>query len=288
MPRLLWKGAIHLGLVHAPVALYPATRRDDIAFELLDRRTLAPVGYKRVNKETGEEIDKDEIVKGYEYENERYVLLSDEEIRTANAQHGHTVDILGFVETQDIPFFLFETPYYLEPAAGGEKVYALLREALSRSGKIGLAQVVVQTRRHLAALVAHGPVLILNTLRWANEVRPFDELQLPDRDVAVAGISDRELAMAGQLIDSMTEKWNPARYRDTFRDDLMALVQRKIQSGKTEAVAAMPPPVLEESASNTMDLTEVLQRSLPAGVRRKPQRRARAIQSPSRNERRPR
>ncbi len=288
MPRLLWKGAIHLGLVHAPVALYPATRRDDIAFELLDRRTLAPVGYKRVNKETGEEIDKDEIVKGYEYENERYVLLSDEEIRTANAQHGHTVDILGFVETQDIPFFLFETPYYLEPAAGGEKVYALLREALSRSGKIGLAQVVVQTRRHLAALVAHGPVLILNTLRWANEVRPFDELQLPDRDAAVAGISDRELAMAGQLIDSMTEKWNPARYRDTFRDDLMALVQRKIQSGKTEAVVAAPPPLLEESASNTMDLTEVLQRSLPAGVKRKPQRRARAIQSPSRNERRPR
>src|ERR1700730_5827210 len=127
MPRLLWKGAINFGLVHVPVALYPASRRDDIAFDLLDRRTLEPVGYQRVNKETGEEVEKEDVVKGYGFEDARYVILSDEEIRSANVQATHSVDIVAFVDPKEIPFQYFESPYYLAPAPGGEKVYALLR-----------------------------------------------------------------------------------------------------------------------------------------------------------------
>jgi DNA end-binding protein Ku len=277
MPRLLWKGAINFGLVRAPIMLYPATKRDDIAFDLLDKRTLDPVGYKRVNKETGEEIEKGDIVRGYEYEDERYVLLSDDEIRSANVQSNHTVDVLAFVEAHEIPFLLFETPYYLAPAPGGEKVYALLRDALARTNKIGIVQAVVQTRQHLAALIAYGPVLLLNTLRWSSEVRPFDELDLPDENVRAAGISDKERLMTMQLVDSMTEKWDPARYRDTFRDDIMALIERKIKAGKTETVLEIAPPPQEEPATDMIDLTEILRRSLPLDLQDKSHRRTRSV-----------
>jgi DNA end-binding protein Ku len=275
MPRLLWKGVINFGLVRSPIMLYPATKRDDIAFELLDKRTLEPVGYKRVNKETGEEIEKDDIIRGYEYEDERYVLLSDEEIRSANVQSNHTVDVLAFADAHELPFLLFETPYYLAPAPGGEKVYALLRDALARTGKIGIVQVVVQTRQHLAALIAYGPVLVLNTLRWSSEVQPFDELPLPNENPKSEGISDRERSMALQLVTSMTEKWNPVQYRNTFRDDIMALVTRKIRAGKT-AVLEAPRPPNEEPISDMLDLTEALQRSLPVHSKEKPPRRTRA------------
>jgi DNA end-binding protein Ku len=262
MPRLLWKGALNFGLVHAPVALYPATRRDDVDFDLLDRRTFEPVGYKRINKESGEDIDKDDVVKGYQYETGRYVILSDDEIREAGMRPDHTVDILGFVEAQEIPFLQFETPYYLEPGAGGEKVYALLREALGRTGKAGIVRIVIQTRQRLAALISYGPLLVLNTLRYASEVRPFDELNLPRVDPQAAGISDKELAIAMQLLDSMTEPWEPAKYRDTFRDDIMALVARKVREGKEHALLE-PPPAFEEAAVvNPVDLTDVLRHSL--------------------------
>jgi DNA end-binding protein Ku len=283
MPRLLWKGAVNFGLVHAPIMLYPATKRDDIGFNLLDRRTLEPVGYKRVNKETGEEIGRDDIIRGYEYEDERYVLLSDDEIRAANTQSNHTVDILAFVEAQDIPFLLFETPYYLAPAPGGEKVYTLLRDALARTNKIGIVQVVVQTRQHLAALIAYGPALVLNTLRWSSEVQPFDELNLPAENQATE-ISSKERSMAMQLVDSMTEKWNPAQYRDTFRDDIMALVQRKIRAGKTEAALELAPPPIEEPMTDTIDLTDTLRRSLPLNEQVKAPG-ARTMTRPQRRER---
>lgn len=265
MPRVLWKGGINFGLVHIPVALYSGATSNAIDFDWLDKRDMKPVGYKRINKDTGKEVEKGDIVRGFQYEEGRYVVLSDEEIKAANVKSTQSVDILAFVDAADIPFTYLETPYYLAPAQRGEKVYALLRETLKRTKKVGIATVVIQTKQHLAALIPSGRALILNTLRWAAEVRPVDELNLPEESLKAAGVTAKELAMAEQLVSDMTEKWDPSRYKDTFRNDLMAHVKRKIKAGDTEAVLEIPTVETTESASNVIDLTALLQRSLRSG-----------------------
>ena len=269
MPRVLWKGGINFGLVHIPVALYSGAKSDALDFDWLDKRDMKPVGYKRINKDTGKDVEKDDIVRGFQYEEGRYVVLSDEEIKAANVKSAQSVDILAFVDAADIPFSYLETPYYLAPSQRGEKVYALLRETLKRTKKIGIATVVIQTKQHLAALIPSGPALILNTLRWAAEVRPFDDLSLPQENLKAAGVTAKELAMAEQLVADMTEKWDPARYKDTFRNDIMAQVKRKIKVGDTESVAEIPAAEGAEVASNVIDLTALLQRSLRGGNVRK-------------------
>jgi DNA end-binding protein Ku len=265
MPHVLWKGGINFGLVHIPVALYSGSKADTIDFDWLDKRDMKQVGYKRFNKNTGKDVDKDDIVRGFQYEEGRYVVLSDEEIKAANVKSTQSVDILAFVDGADIPFTYLETPYYLAPIQRGEKVYALLRETLKRTKKIGIATVVIQTKQHLAALIPSGPVLILNTLRWATEVRPFDELSLPEESLKAAGVTAKELAMAEQLVSDMTEKWDPSQYKDTFRDDIMAQVKRKVKAGDTEKVKESAAAETVEPTSNVIDLTALLRRSLRGG-----------------------
>lgn len=265
MPHALWKGAITFGLVHIPVALYSGTKSDGIDFDWLDKRDMKPVGYKRINKDTGKEVEKDVVVRGIQYEDGRYVVLSDEEIKAANVKSTQSVDILAFVDAQDIPLTYLEAPYYLAPTQRGEKVYALLRETLKRTKKIAIANVVIQTKQHLAALMTTGPLLILNTLRWATEVRSFEDLTLPSENLKSIGVTAKELAMAEQLVSDMTEKWDPSQYHDTFRDDIMALVKRKIKAGHTETVTEMVAGEAAESTSNVIDLTALLQRSLRGG-----------------------
>ena len=172
MPRAIWKGAISFGLVHVPVALYPASSDIGIDFDWLDKRSMDPVGYKRVNKKTGREIDKDHIVKGVKVDGDEYVVLSEDEIKAAYPKTTQTIEIEAFVQAADIPFTHLEKPYYLEPVARGEKVYALLREAMLEAGVIGIARVVMHTKEYLAALIPDGPGLVMNTLRWAEEIRP--------------------------------------------------------------------------------------------------------------------
>lgn len=266
-PRVLWKGAINFGLVHVPVALYPAAKNVGINFDWLDRRSMKPVGYKRVNKETGKEVPREEIVRGYEYEDGRYVVLSDEEIRAANTKATHSIDLFAFVDPEEIPPLYLDSPYYLAPIQRGEKVYALLRETLRRTKKVGLATVVIQTKQHLAVLMPIGPVLMLNTLRWASEVRPYEELSLPSENLKALGIRDQEIGMATELLKQMSEKWEPEKYRDSFRDDIMALVERKIQAGDTETVAEIPAAAEEPAPSNIIDLTQLLKRSLNDNAR---------------------
>jgi DNA end-binding protein Ku len=261
MTRALWKGAIAFGLVHIPVALYSGSRNDAIDFDWLDKRDMKPVGYKRINKQTGKEVAQDDIVRGFRYAAERYVVLSDEEIKAANVKRTQSVDILAFVDVEEIPRLYFETPYYLAPIQRGQKVYALLRETLRRSNKVGIANVVIQTKQHLAALMVSGPVLILNTLRWPSEVRSLDELKLPDEGLKAAGVRPQEVAMATQLVSDMTQKWNPAQYHDSFRDDVMAQVKRKIKGENTQSVATIRAGETQQ-ASNVIDLTALLQRSL--------------------------
>lgn len=279
-PRVLWKGAISFGLVHIPVALYSATQDSGIDFDWLDKRSMDPVGYKRINKRTGREIAREHIVRGVAQEDGHYAVLSDAEIRQAYPRTTQTIEIEHFVPADGIPFLFLERPYYVAPIHKGAKVYALLREALRQSGRIGVARVVIQTRQHLAALVPMGPGLVLNLLRWGADIRPWEDLPLPAEGVKKAGLSERELKMAQALIEDMAADWNPADYADDFRQQILALVARKVKAGQTEVVTK---PEAAETPSTTgaqiVDLTELLQRSLRGGkaaVRDKPAAKATA------------
>lgn len=265
MPHMIWKGAISFGLVHVPVQLYPATQSEKVGFNLLDKRSMDPIGYKQINKNTGKEVTRDNIVRGFEYEKGKYVVMTDAEIRAANPESTQTVDILAFVEAPDISFLSLDTPYYLAPDRKGEKVYALLRDALKSSGKVGIASVVLHNKQHLAALIPVGPALALNTLRWADEVRDFDQFKFPDEDTKKAGVSTKELEMAQRLIDDMSDSWNPQDYHDTFRDDIMALVDKKVREGKTAEVAEVEESGERKASAEILDLSELLKRSLKKG-----------------------
>ncbi len=262
MPRVLWKGAITFGLVHIPVGLYPASREDKIDFDWLDKRSMDPVGYKRVNKKTGKEIERENIVKGIKQDDGQYVLMTDEEIKSAYPKTTQTIEIESFVDADRIPFVYLEKPYYLEPIGKAEKVYVLLRETLREAGKIGIARVVIATKQHLAALIPAGPALMLNTLRWATEIRPWNELKLPEEGSKAAKLSAGELKMARQLVEDMSGEWQPEDYGDTFKEAVLELVERKIDAGQTHTVR--PVEKLEEGAapSNVVDLSELLKRSL--------------------------
>jgi len=268
-PRVLWKGAISFGLVHIPVALYSATTDHGIDFDWLDKRTMDPVGYKRINKKTGKEIAREQIVKGIEYEDGEYVVLSDTEIAAAYPKTTQTIEIETFVPANGIPFVYLERPYYVAPINRGAKVYALLRETLQRSGRVGVARVVIQTKQHLAVLVPVGPGLVLNLLRWGADIRPWTDLPLPSEDAKKAGLSERELKMATQLVDDMSADWDPDEFKDEFKDEIMRLVDKKVKAGQTETVT-QPEPEEEQRTgegrgAKILDLTELLQRSLRKG-----------------------
>lgn len=260
--RTLWKGAISFGLVHIPVGLYSATMSSGIDFDWLDKRTMEPVGYKRVNKSTGKEIAAADIVKGVEYEDGRYVVLSPEEIAAAFPKTTQTIEIEAFLDADEIPFVYLERPYYTAPLKRGEKVYALLREALRKSNKVGVAKVVIQTKQHLAVLIPCGRALVLNLLRWGGEIRSFEQLNLPPVDAKAAGIKDAELDMAVQLIDDMTQAWDADSFRNSFADEIHKLVEAKAAAGDIATVAKVESGPAAPAGAEVLDLTALLKRSL--------------------------
>jgi DNA end-binding protein Ku len=260
--RALWKGAISFGLVHIPVALHSATVEQGLNFDWLDKRSMDPVGYKRINKKTGKEIDKENIVKGIEYEDGQYVVLSQEEIAAAYPKATQTIEIEMFVPATDIPFVYLERPYYVVPINKGTKVYALLREALLKTRRIGIARVVIQTKQHLAALVPSGPALVLNLLRWGDEIRSWEKLSFPPEGTEETGITDKELKMAEQLVMDMSGKWHPEAFRDSFKEEIMKLVHEKVETGDIQTVAQPEESEATPGGAQILDLTELLQRSL--------------------------
>lgn len=259
--RTLWKGAITFGLVHIPVGLHTAATEQGVDFDWLDKRSMDPVGYKRVNKRTGKEITKENIVKGVEYEDGKYVIISPDEIEAVFPKTTQTIEIERFIDAGEMPFIFLERPYYVTPLEKSGKVYALLRETLVETGKIALAKVVIATKQHLAALVPSGPALVLNLLRWGDEVKTLESLDLPP--AGKKNLSAAELKMARQLVEEMSGKWDPEDFKDEFRHQVMKLVDKKVKAGKTETV--IEPEEEAPESSNVIDLTALLERSLKGG-----------------------
>ncbi len=260
MARAIWKGSITFGLVNIPVGLYSAEKREEVSFHLLDRRNMARVRYKRVNEKNDKEVPWDETVRGYEYEEGQYVVLTDEDLRRASPEKTQTVDILDFVDLEEIDPRFFDKPYYLAPDKRGAKSYALLRETLRRTGKAGIASVVIRTKQYLAAVTVHEEVLVLEILRYGHELRDWDGLDVPK---GKEGVSDRELQMAERLVEGMVSKWDPDRYKDTYVSDMMALIKQRIKSGKTEEVDETP--VKRPEGAKVVDLMALLKQSVEDG-----------------------
>ena len=253
--RAIWKGSISFGLVNIPIALYPATRREEFKFRLLRKSDLSPVNYKRVAEKDGKEVPWDQIVKGYEYEKGKYVVLKDEDFERVDLEATQTVDIQDFVNVDEIDPIYFYKPYYLEPQKGGDKAYALLRDALKESKKVGIAKVVIKTRQYLAGVKPEDGALVLELMHFADELADTGKLHLPKK----VEVGKREMNMAKSLIDSMSAKWNPEKYHDDYREALMEVIEEKVEAGGKEIEEK---PKKAPKPTKVIDLVSVLQKSL--------------------------
>jgi DNA end-binding protein Ku len=255
MARAIWKGSISFGLVNIPIALYPATRREELKFRLLRKSDFSPVNYKRVAEKDGKEVPWDQIVKGYEYEKGKYVVLKDEDFQRVDLEATQTVDIQDFVNQDEIDPMFFYKPYYLESQKGGDKAYALLRDALKDSGKIGIAKVVIKTRQYLASVKPENGALVLELMHFADELADPQKLHVPKK----TEVGKREMNMAKSLIDSMSSKWNPEKYHDEYREALMEVIEEKVEAGGKEIEEK---PRKAPKPTKVIDLVSVLQKSL--------------------------
>jgi DNA end-binding protein Ku len=255
MARAIWKGSISFGLVNIPIALYPATRREELKFRLLRKSDLSPVNYKRVAEKDGREVSWDQIVKGYEYEKGKYVVLKDEDFERVDLEATQTVDIQDFVDQEEIDPMFFYKPYYLEPQKGGDKAYTLLRDALKDSSKVGIAKVVIKTRQYLAGVKPEDGTLVLELMHFADELADPGKLHVPKK----TEVGKREMNMAKSLIDSMSSKWNPEKYKDDYREALMEVIEEKVEAGGKEIEEK---PRKAPKPTKVIDLVSVLQKSL--------------------------
>jgi len=252
--RAIWKGTINFGLVSIPISLFPATRREELKFRLLRASDLSPVNYKRVAEVDGKEVPWDQIVKGYEYEKGRFVVIKDEDFARVDVEATQTVTIINFVQLSEVDPLLFYKPYYMQVEKGGERAYVLLREALDSSGKIAVAKVVIKTRQHIAAVKPQKAGLMLELMHFPEELIDASEFQAP----AGAPGTAAETKMAAKLIESMSAKWNPDLFHDEYREMLEKVVEEKLQHGGQQAA----PPSPRRKATNVIDLVSVLQKSI--------------------------
>jgi DNA end-binding protein Ku len=253
--RAIWKGSISFGLVNIPIALYPATRKEELKFRLLREKDLSPVNYKRVAEKDGKEVPWGEIVKGYEYEKGKFVVLNDKDFQRVDLEATQTVDIQDFVDLDEIDPMYFYKPYYLEPQKGGDKAYVLLREALADGKKVGIAKVVIKTRQYLAGVKALKHALVLELMHFADELLDAEKLNVPKK----VEVGKREKEMAEALVKSMSSKWDPEKYKDDYRDALMEVIEEKVESGGKEIEEK---PKEKKPSTKVIDLVAVLQESL--------------------------
>ena len=259
--RSLWRGAISFGLIYVPVEMYSASRERGLELHFLDSRDFAPVGYERINKNTGKAVDWQHIVKGYEYQKGQYVALSEADFKHANVKASETIDIASFTNAADILPVFYQTPYYLLPGKGGGKVYALLNSALMASKKVAVASFVMRGREHLCVVTAGEPAMMLVTLRFADEILPPAKPSTAAEFAKPGRLKPAELSMARKLVEEMTAAWKPQQFHDSYRDDLMRRIRTKISKKQTHALT----PEAEESAkpkAEVIDLMEALKNSL--------------------------
>lgn len=249
--RPMWSGAVSFGLVNIPVRLYSATEEHKLDFNFLHKTDLSPIRYVKVCKEEGTEVTQADIVRGYEFERGRYIVMDDEDFRRASPRKTKTIDIVDFVSVDEIDSVYFEKPYYLEADKGADKAYTLLREALDQSRKVGIAKFVLRNREQLAIVKPYGDILVLDQLRFASEVRQTEGLKIPE-----VKVEQRELDMALTLIDQLTDTFKPEQYHDTYSDELLRVIHEKIEGKAPEAVEA------EEAPAQVPDLMALLKASL--------------------------
>jgi DNA end-binding protein Ku len=261
--RAIWKGSISFGLVYIPISVYPATREEKLSFRQLRASDLSPIKYKKVAEADSKEVAADQIVKGFEYERGRYVVLKEEDFAKVRIESTHSIDITDFVDLGQVDPKFFYKPYFLEPQKGGEKAYALLHKALGGTGKIGIAKVVISGREHLASVKPDGLFLILELMHFASEILSPEEL----KNAPSGALTDKELKMAQSLIESMSVAWEPEKYRDEYRNAVMEMIEQKAQH---KEVAGKPAPAMR--ATNVVDLVKVLQESLNRNQSVKPKR----------------
>ncbi|MBI2238173.1 MAG: Ku protein [Actinobacteria bacterium] len=258
-PRTMWKGAISFGLVTIPVAVYPATEEKSLRFNQLHDADGGRVRYKRVCEKDGQEVDYEHIVKGYEVEKDRYIVLTDEDLDKVPVESSRAIDIVQFVDLDEIDPILFKKSYYLVPDETGAKAYALLRRALSDENKVGIAKVSFRDKEHLAALRFKDRVFVLETMYWPDEIRAADFETLDTG----SKVRPQEVEMARTLIGNLTEPWNPEAFRDEYRDALLEIVEKKIAGEEIEVVEQAP-------AAKVVDLMEALKASVEAAKKKTP------------------
>lgn len=252
--RALWKGSISFGLVTIPVALHTATKFEELKFRLLRKGDMSPINYKRVAEVDGKEVPWDEIVKGYEYEKGKFVIITDEDFKRVDIEAAETIDIVDFVPLDEINPIFYHKPYYLEPQKGGGGAYALLRDVLAKTNKTGIAKVVIKTRQHLAAVKANDQLLVLELMHFPDEIVSAEGLKIP-----AAKLGKREETMAMTLVNQMTESWDPHRYTDDYKSNLMKVIEAKVEAGGKTLPSEKPRA---RAATNVIDLVSVLQESL--------------------------
>jgi DNA end-binding protein Ku len=252
--RAIWKGSISFGLVTIPVALHNATKHEELKFRLLRKRDLSPINYKRVAEVDGKEVPWDEIVKGYEYEKGKFVVISDEDFKRVDIEAAETIEIMDFVALDAINPIFFHKPYYLEPQKGGGGAYALLRDVLAKTNKTGIAKVVIRTRQHLAAVKANDKLLVLELMHFADELISAEGLKIP-----AAKLGKREEDMAMTLVNQMSNSWDPDRYNDDYKSNMMKVIEAKVEAGGKELPTQK---TRQKPATNVIDLVAVLQKSL--------------------------
>jgi DNA end-binding protein Ku len=267
MARPIWTGTLSFGLLNVPIRLMTAERRVDLHFRMLDQRNNQPVRYERVNAESGEEVPWKDIVKAYEYSKGNYVVLEESDIRNAAAEAHETVEIDTFIDAGVLTPAYFEKPYFLVPGKKAEKGYVLLRETLKRTGKIGIARVVIRTREYLCAVMPQDEALLLVLLRFPQELVDADEYALPDKPMAEYRISDRELEMAGELIESMSGQWQPENYRDEFRERLTAVIEQRLKSKGVTATVDEEEAAPADATTNVVDFMALLKKSIESKQR---------------------
>ncbi|MEI7037571.1 Ku protein [Fulvimonas yonginensis] len=267
MARPIWTGTLSFGLLNVPIRLMTAERKVDLHFRMLDQRNNQPVRYERVNAESGEEVPWKDIVKAYEYSKGNYVVLDESDIRKAAPETHETVEIDTFIDADALTPAYYEKPYYLVPGKKAEKGYVLLRETLKRTGKIGIARVVIRTREYLCAVMPQGEALMLILLRFPQELVDASEYALPDKDMAEYRISDRELEMAGELIESMAGKWQPEHYRDEFRERLTAVIEQRLKSKGITTRLEEEEPAHANATTNVVDFMALLKKSIESKQR---------------------